>query len=167
MAYALIFIPGSGIVASYQDPKTGELLPEFPQALAMFVWAWFIVSVIFTIAATRSSWVLLILLVFVDITFIFIGAGHMTGNASLGTAASATGFVSAFLACKLHEFLQLHHIDRYTTVLMHAMQTGPVQQGFLATVRRRSTSPSALSKREHRSCCAPYRKAHKGIFAFW
>ncbi|KAJ9144210.1 GPR1/FUN34/yaaH [Pleurostoma richardsiae] len=98
LAYALIFIPGSGIITAYQDTTTGELSPSFSQALALFVWAWFIVSVIFTIASTRSSWVLLWLLIFVDLTFILIAAGHMSGIEKLITAASGTGFVASFLA---------------------------------------------------------------------
>jgi uncharacterized protein len=65
----------------------------------MFVWAWFIISVIFTVASIRTNWVLLILLVFVDLTLLLIAAEHMSGMTSLGTAASATGFVTAFLAC--------------------------------------------------------------------
>lgn len=100
LAYALIFIPGSGIMAAYTDAQTGELSPQFPQALAMFVWAWLIVSVIFTVAATRSSWVLLILLVFVDLTLVFLAAGNMADVPQLQTAASATGFIASFLACK-------------------------------------------------------------------
>ncbi|CAK7226664.1 hypothetical protein SCUCBS95973_006275 [Sporothrix curviconia] len=98
VAYALIFIPGTGILTAYADPTTGEPLPELAQAIAMFVWAWFIVCVIFTVAATRASWVLLILLVFVDFTLLFIAIGYMLGIAKLLTASSATGFISAFLA---------------------------------------------------------------------
>ncbi|OAA61920.1 GPR1/FUN34/yaaH [Niveomyces insectorum RCEF 264] len=98
VAYALIFIPGTGILAAYADPVTGAPLPDLSQAIAMFVWAWFIVSVIFTIAATRASWVLLILLVFVDITLLFIAAGYMAGVEGLLKASCGTGFVAAFLA---------------------------------------------------------------------
>ncbi|KAI1416080.1 GPR1/FUN34/yaaH family-domain-containing protein [Hypoxylon sp. FL1857] len=98
LAYALIFLPGSGILAAYTDPSTGALLPEFGQAVAMFVWAWFIVSMIFTIATVRTSWTLLIALVFVDITLILLAVGHMLDQESCLKAASATGFVVAFLA---------------------------------------------------------------------
>ena len=100
VAYALIFIPGTGILAAYADPATGEPLPELGQAISMFVWAWFIVCVIFTVASTRTSWVLLILLVFVDITLLLIACGYMMGVEKLLTASSGTGFISAFLACK-------------------------------------------------------------------
>ena len=72
LSYAMIFIPGTGILAcrmvftivdltianhgiAYMDAATGRLRPEFSQALAMFCWAWFILTVIYTVAATRSS----------------------------------------------------------------------------------------------------------------
>lgn len=101
VAYALIFIPGTGILAAYADPTTGEPLPSLPQAIAMFVWAWFIVCVVFTVAATRASWVLLLLLVFVDLNLLFTAVGYMMDNAGLMKASSAMGFIAAFLACKL------------------------------------------------------------------
>ncbi len=100
VAYALIFIPGTGILSAYVDAATGEPTAELPQAIAMFVWAWFIVCVIFTVAATRSSWVLLILLVFVDLNLLFIATSYMCGVPALLKAASAVGFIASFLACK-------------------------------------------------------------------
>jgi succinate-acetate transporter protein len=138
LAYALVYLPGSGIIAAYIDPKTGEPSAEFPQALAMFVWAWFIVSVIFTVAATRSSWVLLILLVFVDLTLIFIASGYMADLPQLLTAASGTGFVAAFLACN---FGLVHHeqICRMHVMLTDLSQIGRAQLDSLAMVLQPST----------------------------
>ncbi|KAI1099194.1 GPR1/FUN34/yaaH family-domain-containing protein [Jackrogersella minutella] len=98
LAYALIFLPGSGIIAAYSDPSTGALIPEFDQAIAMFVWAWFIISMIFTVATVRSSWTLLGALVFVDITLILLAVGYMLGQEQCLKAASATGFITAALA---------------------------------------------------------------------
>lgn len=100
LAYALIFLPGSGILAAYTDSETGALMPEFDQAIAMFIWAWFIMSVIFTVASVRSSWTLLAALVFVDFTLILLAVGHMLGEESCLKAGSATGLVTAALACK-------------------------------------------------------------------
>ncbi|CAD6583689.1 MAG: hypothetical protein ASARMPRED_001476 [Alectoria sarmentosa] len=39
LAYAMIYIPGSGILAAYTDKTTGLLTPEFSQALAIWLWA--------------------------------------------------------------------------------------------------------------------------------
>ncbi len=108
MAYALIFVPDSGILAAYIDAKTGELSPQFPIAIGLIVVAWLIVSLIFTVAATRSSWILLILLVFVDITLVFLAGANFSGVEALNKAAAATGLVSAFLACKCPRLLPNH-----------------------------------------------------------
>lgn len=87
-------------MAAYTDPRTGEVSPQFSQAVGLFMWAWFIVSVIFTIASARSSVAYILLLFFVDLTFILSAAGHMAGIDRLLTAASGTGMMVSFLACK-------------------------------------------------------------------
>lgn len=96
----MIYLPGSGIIAAYTDKNTGALSPEFNQALAMYVWAWFILTVIFTVAAVRSSWVLFLDLFFLDIVLILLAAGFMMGSSSVLTAAYSFGFIVAFLSCK-------------------------------------------------------------------
>ncbi|KAH6660953.1 GPR1/FUN34/yaaH family-domain-containing protein [Truncatella angustata] len=98
LSYALIYLPGSGIIAAYTDTVTGLPTAEFTQAIALFIWAWFIVTMIFTVAATRSNLIMLLVLVFTDLTLLFLACQYHTGIAALGTAASAFGFVTAFLA---------------------------------------------------------------------
>jgi len=97
LSYAMIYIPGTGIMASYTD-ASGQLSPEFSQALAMFVWAWFILTVLFTIAAMRSSWVLFLDLLALDIDLLLLACGYMTGNQSLLTAGNSFGFVVTFFS---------------------------------------------------------------------
>ena len=98
-SYAMIYIPGTGILAAYTDASTGALMPEFFNAIAMYAWAWFILTVIFTVAAMRSSWILFLALFFLDIELLLLGAGYMANSASTLTAANSIGFVVAFLAC--------------------------------------------------------------------
>ena len=100
LSYAMIYLPGSGILASYTDKATGELNAMFPQALAIYIWAWFILTMIFTVAAVRSSWILFLDLVFLDIDLIFLACGYMLDNQSLLKAGSGFGFVVAILSCK-------------------------------------------------------------------
>jgi uncharacterized protein len=97
----LIYIPGSGILAAYTDEKTGELNSQFPNALAMYLWAWFILTVIYTVAAMRSSWILFLDLLVLDIVLMLLACGYMLNVKSLETAGSALGFVVALLSCKL------------------------------------------------------------------
>lgn len=96
----MIYLPGSGILAAYTDPETGELNAQFPNALAMYLWAWFILTVIFTIAAMRSSWVLFLDLFFLDIVLLLLACGYMLSDSRLEIAGSALGFVVALLSCK-------------------------------------------------------------------
>jgi succinate-acetate transporter protein len=85
----MIYLPGSRILAAYTDPATGELNAQFPNALAMYLWAWFILTVIFTIAAMRSSWVLFLDLFFLDIVLLLLPCGYMLNESKLETAGSA------------------------------------------------------------------------------
>ncbi|CRG92433.1 hypothetical protein PISL3812_09492 [Talaromyces islandicus] len=98
LSYAMIYLPGSGIMAAYTDSTTGAISPEFNQALAMYVWAWFILTVIFTIAAMRSSWILFLDLFFLDIMLILLAAGFMVNSQTVLTASYSFGFVVAFLS---------------------------------------------------------------------
>ena len=99
VAYALIFIPGTGVLAAYTDPATGKPLPELNQALALLVWAWFILSVIFTVAATRASWSLLLTLVFFDLESMLLAVGYMVGDGRVLLASRGVGFGVAGCAC--------------------------------------------------------------------
>lgn len=100
VAYALIFIPGTGVLAAYTDAATGKPLPELNQALALLVWAWFLLTVIFTVAAMRSSWTLLLAFVLFDLETLLLAAGYTVGNSQLLLASRAVGFPCAFLACE-------------------------------------------------------------------
>lgn len=96
IAYALIYIPGTGVLAAYTDTVTGKPLPELNQALALLVWAWFILSVIFTVAATRASWSLLLALLFFDLETMLLAVGYTVNNDQILLASRGVGFVVAF-----------------------------------------------------------------------
>ena len=100
VAYALIFIPGTGVLAAYTDTTTGKPLPELNQALALLLWAWFVLSVIFTVAATRASWSLVLTLVFFDLESMLLAVGYTVGNDQILLASRGVGFVVAFFACQ-------------------------------------------------------------------
>lgn len=95
---------------AYKDPQTGVLNDEFPQALAMYLWAWFILTVLYTITAMRASWVLFLTLFFLDIDLLLLACGNMTGNTNALMAGNSIGFIVTFLSCK---FLRLRSIWNY------------------------------------------------------
>jgi len=100
----MIYLPGSGILDAYTDKATGELNDQFPNALAMYLWAWFILTAIFTVAAMRSSWVLFLDLFVLCIVLMLLACGYMLNNTALEKVGSALGFLVALLSCKLSIF---------------------------------------------------------------
>lgn len=100
VSYAMIYLPGSGIIAAYTDAATGAVSPEFDQAIALYLWAWFILTVIYTVAAMRSSWILLLDLFVLDISLLLLAVGSMTGTQAVSTAGYATGYLVAILSCE-------------------------------------------------------------------
>lgn len=110
LSYAMIYLPGTGIMAAYTDSATGSVGSEFNQALAIYVWAWFIVTVLFTIAAMRSSWVLFLDLVFLDICLLLLACGFMVNMKGLLTAGYSFGLVVSFFSC------ELANIQCFTTI---------------------------------------------------
>lgn len=110
----MIYLPGTGIIESYINPATGALDDQFAQALAFYLWAWFILTVIFTISAMRSSWILFLDLLVLSVELLLLACGYMVGNQSLLTGANSLGFVVAFLSCKLPPFIENKPLIRYT-----------------------------------------------------
>jgi succinate-acetate transporter protein len=103
ISYSMIYLPGSGIIAAYTD-ESGALSPDFQQAIAIYIWAWFILTVIYTIAAVRSSWVLFLDLLALDICLILLAAGNMVNSTSVLNAGYAFGYLVAIMSCKLFLF---------------------------------------------------------------
>jgi succinate-acetate transporter protein len=99
ISYSMIYLPGSGIIAAYVD-DSGALSPDFQQAIAMYLWAWFILTVIYTIAAVRSSWVLFLDLLALDVCLILLAAGNMVNSTSVLNAGYAFGYLVAIMSCK-------------------------------------------------------------------
>lgn len=104
-SYAMIYLPGTGILAAYMDAETGLPTEELNNALGMFCWAWFILTVIFTVAAMRSSWALFLTLFFLDIELLLLAVGYMISSNSILVAANSVGFLVAFCSCKSALFL--------------------------------------------------------------
>ncbi|MCJ1305790.1 hypothetical protein MMC08_008606, partial [Hypocenomyce scalaris] len=97
ISYSMIYLPGSGIVAAYTDSATGQLSPEFDQALGLYYTAWCIVTFLFAVGACRASWVVVLILCFFDLECLLLAAGLMSGNAGVLKAGNGVGFVVAVL----------------------------------------------------------------------
>ncbi|KAJ6531398.1 Gpr1 family protein [Mycena vulgaris] len=92
LSYAAILIPGSGIAGAYADKQ------EFHNAIGIFLFAWFIVTVLLLIASLRKSIAFIALFGFLSLTFLLLGVGEFTGKAGVVTGGGALGIVTAFIA---------------------------------------------------------------------
>lgn len=59
-------------MAAYTDASTAAVSPEINQTLAIYIWAWFIIAVLFTVAAVKSSLALFIDIFFLDLCLLLI-----------------------------------------------------------------------------------------------
>uniref|UniRef100_A0A0B7KID6 Uncharacterized protein n=1 Tax=Bionectria ochroleuca TaxID=29856 RepID=A0A0B7KID6_BIOOC len=98
ISYGLIFLPTTGITAAYLDANTGAMSPDFNQAIALYLWAWFILTVIYTVAAMRSSVILVAALLALDICLLLLAVGFMTQSQATMKAGYAFGYIEAFTA---------------------------------------------------------------------
>ncbi|KAL4953339.1 GPR1/FUN34/yaaH family-domain-containing protein [Aspergillus filifer] len=97
LSYAMIYLPGSGIIAAYTDAATGAPTTEFNEAVSIYLWVWLIVTVIYTVAAMRSTWILFLDLLALDICLLLLAVGFMTGIEGCLTA----GYSFGVLVCGL------------------------------------------------------------------
>ncbi|KAL5342067.1 GPR1/FUN34/yaaH family-domain-containing protein [Aspergillus crustosus] len=98
LSYAMIYLPGSGIMAAYTDPATGAVGPEFNQAVSVYLWVWFIITVLYTVAAMRSTWILFLDLAALDVCLLLLACGFMVNGEGLMTAGYSFGIVVCFLS---------------------------------------------------------------------
>ncbi|KAJ7347736.1 Gpr1 family protein [Mycena albidolilacea] len=92
LSFGTIFLPGTGILAAYENAE------ELEHALGIYLFSWFIVTFMFLIASLRKSVAFIALFGFLSITFLLLGAGKFTTNATVSKAGGAFGIITAFVA---------------------------------------------------------------------
>jgi len=93
ISFALIFIPGTGILDAYAGKGT-----ELDSALGIYLITWFVFTFIMFIATHKSSVALSSVFFFLFITFALLAAGAFTGNVTINKAGGAFGIVTAMCA---------------------------------------------------------------------
>jgi len=96
ISYALIFIPGTGVLSSYTAPDAPAA--DLASAVGIFLMVWFIVTFIFLIASLRSTVALVALFFFLDLTFLFLMIGAFMTKEVLTKAGGGFGIITAFIA---------------------------------------------------------------------
>ncbi|KAI8453823.1 GPR1/FUN34/yaaH family-domain-containing protein, partial [Phakopsora pachyrhizi] len=96
ISFGCIFIPGTGIMEAYTTAsKAGQL----DNALALYLFTWFIFTSIMLLATFRSSIGLVVLFFFLDCTFLLLAVGStMPHVESITKAGGAFGIVTSFIA---------------------------------------------------------------------
>jgi len=93
ISYALILIPGTGIIAGYEaDPS------ELGNALGFFLMSWFIFTFIMFLASLRSTFALASLFFFLTLTFMFLMIGQFTTKVVIVKVGGGFGILTAAIA---------------------------------------------------------------------
>ncbi|CAH7670943.1 GPR1/FUN34/yaaH family-domain-containing protein [Phakopsora pachyrhizi] len=96
ISFGCIFIPGTGIMEAYTTAsKAGQL----DNALALYLFTWFIFTSIMLLATFRSSIGLVVLFFFLDCTFLLLAVGStMPHVESITKAGGAFGNIAWYIA---------------------------------------------------------------------
>ncbi|KAH9482158.1 Accumulation of dyads protein 2 [Psilocybe cubensis] len=92
MSYALIFIPGSGILSAYSSPQ------ELGNAIGVYLITWMMVTILFTIVVLRRNVSFVVLLSILSLAFALLAAGSFTGKANITKAGGIVGIIVALIA---------------------------------------------------------------------
>jgi len=93
ISYALIFIPGTGVLEAYVKAPA-----DLENAVAFFLTAWFIFTFCMFIASLRSSIALIALFFCLDLTFMLLMIGAYSGSKGCHKVGGILGLVTAGIA---------------------------------------------------------------------
>jgi len=94
ISFALIYTPGSGILAAYE----GEAASQLPNAVGIMLEMWFIVTVLLFFGTFRSSIALSALFLTLAMAFLLLGIGQFYSEESVTVAGGAFGIIAALIA---------------------------------------------------------------------
>jgi len=95
ISYALIFIPGTGILDAYSTAATAA---QTHNAVGFFLMAWFIFTSCMFLASLRSTLALASLFFFLDLTFMFLMIGQFASNVHIVKLGGGFGILTAAIA---------------------------------------------------------------------
>lgn len=96
LSYAAILIPWFGVEEGYTSSNvSGSILPH---ALAIFLLAWTIFTVILLVASLRTSFGIVALLFFLSSTFVVLTIAEFQQNTKLKRAGGFLGIITAVIA---------------------------------------------------------------------
>ncbi|KAL9709553.1 hypothetical protein Ac2012v2_007292 [Leucoagaricus gongylophorus] len=96
MSYATILIPGSGIIAAYENTEGGA--EQLSSALGIFLITWMLVTFFFLIVSLRKAISFIALFTFLTVTFALLAAGEWTGSTASTKTGGILGCITAMIA---------------------------------------------------------------------
>ncbi|PPQ73724.1 hypothetical protein CVT24_006981 [Panaeolus cyanescens] len=94
MSYATILIPGSGIIAAFENAGANEL----SGALGIFLITWFLVTFFLLVAALRKSIAFIALFGMLSLTFLLLAIGEFNHLPKVTQGGGGLGVVTAIIA---------------------------------------------------------------------
>lgn len=92
LAYATIFIPGSGVLAQLSGT------PQEAPSLGFFLATWFIFTFMMFVASLRSNFGLIALFFMLDMTFLLLMIAEYVPHLAIQKAGGVFGIITAFIA---------------------------------------------------------------------
>ena len=97
LSFAAIFIPGTGILASF-TAKSGALMPAFSTAVGIYLLGWTFFTLLMTLATLRSNLALIAVFVILTLTFLWLTIGFLGGGTGWIVLGGWFGIVTALVA---------------------------------------------------------------------
>lgn len=97
LSYAVILIPGSGVLASFTT-KAGTLMPVFGTAAGIYLLGWTIITALLTLGTLRSNVALISVFVLLTLTFLFLAIGALAGSNGMTAIGGWLGILTALVA---------------------------------------------------------------------
>ncbi|KAG5419536.1 mug86 [Candida metapsilosis] len=92
LSYATFFIESFGVGAAFKDTD------QFQNAVGIFLLGWVVFTLLILLTTMKSTWEFFLIFVFLEVTFILLACGELTGKVGVTRAGGVTGLITAFIA---------------------------------------------------------------------
>ncbi|CAD1813232.1 Accumulation of dyads protein 2 [Candida parapsilosis] len=92
ISYSCLFIEQFGIAAAYEGTD------QFNNAVGLFLLGWVIFTLIIVLNTMKSTLAFFLLFLFLELTFILLACGSLTGKVGVTRGGGVIGFITAIIA---------------------------------------------------------------------
>jgi uncharacterized protein len=98
LAFGLILIPGSGVIAAFIPKGAAAPDPSFNTAVGVFLLGWTIFTAWMFLATLRTNFALMGVFLFLALTFLFLAIGKLAGSTGIYQVGGYLGILTALIA---------------------------------------------------------------------